>query len=502
MKILFVYPEIRTDIPDFSGFYAEGVAVLSSVVKSAGHETELLHITRPMSPKKFAAELSARDYDVLGFSSLSPMFGHVKTLAPVAREVRDRPTLYGGVHPTLDPEGALAVDGIDMVCVGEGEGALPEVLDCLEQGRPIRDIRNIWVKGEHGKAQRTPIRDLVKDLDSLPVPDFSLFDIPNLLSAREGVAALTASRGCPFRCSYCSNHKMRARYPNPDAYVRFKSVRRTVDEARHLLSLCDKLKYFDFSDDIFILHRDWLAEFAETFSREVGRAFVCNALVRLVDEERVGLLKRAGCTMVTIGLESGSERMRREVLKRPQMTNRMILDAGRLLRKHNIRLATYNMIGLPTETLDEAFETIGLNAELKPTKINEIIFQPYPNTDLFQRCVEWGLYDGTTLLPDNWRKTSVLRQTQFSTNQVVFLNRYFKILVRILQMAEDRSPGSAGEVNAFLRKSVLGRRWLTRLLNLAHGAGFTSLKFIYVKMLRGVFNRRAREFSAATVPAK
>ena len=89
MKILFVYPEIRTDIPDFSGYYAEGPAVLSAVARAAGHETELLHITRPVSEGSFAAELARREYDVLGFTSLSPVFSHVKRLAPVAREVAD-----------------------------------------------------------------------------------------------------------------------------------------------------------------------------------------------------------------------------------------------------------------------------------------------------------------------------------------------------------------------------------------------------------------------------
>ncbi len=473
--------------------------MLSAVARSAGHETELLHITRPVSTERFAAELSRREYDVLGFTSLSPVFSHVKRLAPAARQVKDTPVLYGGVHPTLDPEGSLAVPGVDMVCVGEGEGALLDVLDALGRGDPVRDIRNIWVERDGG-IRKTPLRPLVEDLDSLPFPDFSLFDLPNLFSAREGVAAMTASRGCPFRCSYCSNHKIRARYPNPGKYVRFKSVRRTVDEALLLLSLNDRLKYFDFSDDIFILDRDWLEAFADLFPREVGRSFICNALVRILDEDRVRLLKRAGCTMVTIGLESGSERLRGEVLKRPSMTNEMILEAGRLLRKHHIRLATYNMIGLPTETPEEAFETIRLNARLKPSKINDFIFQPYPHTDLFQNCMEWGLYNGKTHLPDNWRKTTVLKQDQFPSDQVVFLNRYFKILIRLLSLAEERFPGSEQKINDFLRREVLKRRWLTRALNGFHSAGFSTMKFLYVKLPRGVFNRRAREFTPLQDP--
>jgi radical SAM superfamily enzyme YgiQ (UPF0313 family) len=177
------------------------------------------------------------------------------------------------------------------------------------------------------------------------------------------------------------------------------------------------------------------------------------------------------------------------------MTNEMILEAGLLLRKHNIRLATYNMIGLPTETPEEAFETIRLNAKLKPTKINEFIFQPYPHTDLFQNCMEWGLYDGKTHLPDNWRKTTVLKQEQFPTEQVIFLNRYFKVLVKLLSLAEELFPGAEPKVNDLLRREVLERKWLTKALNRLHSVGFSSMKFFYVKILRGLFNRRTREFS-------
>lgn len=494
MKVLFVYPEIRTDIPGFSGYYAEGPAILSAVAKAAGHETELIHLTRPISPRRFAAALKSRDYDVLAFSSLSPLFGFVQRFARVAKAVRDRPVLYGGVHPTLDPEGSLAVEGVDMVCVGEGEGALVDVLRALEDGRPADPVRNIWTR-RGGQVSRNPVRALVEDLDALPFPDYALFDLPGLFSAREGVATMTASRGCPFHCTYCSNHKVRALYPNPGRYVRFKSVGRTIEEARLLLSLCDRCRHFDFSDDIFILNRDWLEAFAEAFPREVGCAFVCNAMVRFLDEERVRLLQRAGCTLVTIGLESGSPRMRRDVLKRPDMTNEMILEAARLLQRHGIRLATYNMIGLPTETVEEAFETIELNAKLKPTKINEFIFQPYPNTELYDQCVRWGLFDGSTLLPNNWRKTTVLKQEQFPAEQVVFLNRYFKILVRLLALAEDRSPETRRTLVRFVRGGVLRRRWLTRLLNQLHETGFTGLKFLYVRGLRGVVNRRSKEFS-------
>ena len=499
MKILFIYPEIRTDIPGFTGYYAEGPAILSAVLKARGHQTSLLHLTRSVSRKRFQSELRRRDYDLIGFSSLSPVFAEVRRLAPVAKEVRDVPVVYGGVHPTLNPEECLSVPGIDAVCVGEGEQALVELVERLEQGGSPEGIQNLWVQKD-GKAVKTPTRGLIEDLDSLPLPDFPLFQIPRLFSAREGVATLTASRGCPFHCSYCSNHRVRDLYPNRQKYVRFKSVRRTIEEAGAQLSLAPRLRYLDFSDDIFILKLAWLEEFAHLFPREVGRPFICNAMVRLIDEKRVSLLRQAGCTMVTVGLESGSERLRHEIMNRPRMTNEMILEAGRLLRRHGIKIATYNMIGLPTETVEEAFETISLNARLKPAKINEFIFQPYPQTAIFDKCVELNIYNGKTTLPYNWRKGSVLVQDSFPPDQVVFLHRYFRVLVLLLARAARRSPASEDRLVLVIRRNILPRKTLTKALCLLHTVLFNCLKIVYVKVLSGSFNRRAKEFTRLRDP--
>jgi len=495
MRILFIYPEMRTDIPNFTGYYAEGPAILSSVLKAHGHETDLLHITRFLDRRRFQEALRRRPFDVVGFSSLSPVFNEVKRLAPLVKEVRDVPVLCGGVHPTLDPEGAIRVDGIDILCRGEGEEALVELLARMESGRPFHDVRNLWVK-ENGLVTRNPCRELIEDLDRLPLPDFGLFDLPNLFSAREGVATMTASRGCPYHCSYCSNHKVRTLYANAGNYVRFKSVDRTLQEALRQLSLCDRLKRIDFSDDIFILKKDWLESFAARYPAEVGRPFICNALVNLVDEESAALLRRAGCTMVTIGLESGSERLRREILQRPAMTNERILQAAQILRKNQIKLATYNMVGLPTETVDEVFDTIRLNALLRPVKINEFIFQPYPNTDIYERCVKENLYDPDRPLPNNWRNTTVLVQPQLPEWQVVFLHRYFKVLVGLLSLCGTHAPGKEDAVIAFVRERILKRKWLAHLSNQAHYAAFTALKLLYVKVLSGFVNRRGKEFSS------
>lgn len=494
MKVLLVYPEIRTDIPDFTGYYAEGPAILSAVLKQQGHQAELLHLTRAVRERDFAAALKKRSYDLLGFSALTPVFGEVKRLAPVAKEVRDVPVGCGGVHATLDPQGALAVEGIDWVCQGEGETALLDVIERLEQGRTLENIPNIWTR-RNGQAIGNPPRPLVEDLDTLPIPDFNLYDIPGLFSAREGVATLTASRGCPYNCSYCSNHKVRSLYTNKHKYVRFKSVDRAIEEVRVQLSLSDKLTCVDFSDDIFILNKPWLEEFASKFPSRVGIPFICNALVTTMDEERIALLRQAGCTMVTIGLESGSERLRREVLHRPPMTNAQVVEAARRLREHGIGLATYNIIGLPTETVDEVLETIRLNARIRPLKINDFIFQPYPNTEIYDLSVRLGIYDPDRPLPNNWRNTSVLTQEQLPTDHVVFLHRYFKMLVLLFSLVQRRMPGGEARLVRELRERVLPHKRLIRLSSHFHSLAFRTLKVAYVRLLRGMVNRRAKEFA-------
>lgn len=453
MKILFVYDELRLDIPGFTGYTHEGLMTLSACCKAAGHQTELLHITQPLSDNDFASELRHRHFDVLGFSSVSATFPDVRRLIPIARRLYPTaPILYGGVHPALDPDRSISIPGVTAICRGEAEESLPEFLDRLQADKDISDVRNFWIRvGD--KVIRNMVRPLVTDLDSFPLPDFELFDVPNLFSSREKTAALTASRGCPYMCTYCSNHAQRDQYTNKGEYVRFKSVTRTIAEAHQRLAKRPKtdIRFLDFTDDILPLRKQWFSEFTERYPSEVGVPFACNILIPLLDRRVVRQLKGAGCTFVVFGLESGSERIR-HLLRRPRMSNDEVVYVTRLLKDAGIFVASFNILGLPTETPAEMLETVKLNARVGTQKTNAFHFQPYPHTEVHRLSVELGFYDPDQDLHNTWKVGPVLRNTGIPDELIIFIHRFFFILVQLYRFGYRLSARSEYWIDATLER--------------------------------------------------
>jgi anaerobic magnesium-protoporphyrin IX monomethyl ester cyclase len=157
------------------------------------------------------------------------------------------------------------------------------------------------------------------------------------------------------------------------------------------------IRTLNFQDDVFTLHRAWTLAFCEAYGNRIPFPFWINTRVeRIRDEEIVAALARAGCHGVRIGVESGNETLRKEVLKR-EVTNDDIRAAFVLLRRHGLKVYTCNMLGIPGETPAMIEETIQLNRELAPDDLQFSVFYPYPMTELHDRVMEAGL-----LRPDRW----------------------------------------------------------------------------------------------------
>jgi radical SAM superfamily enzyme YgiQ (UPF0313 family) len=154
------------------------------------------------------------------------------------------------------------------------------------------------------------------------------------------------------------------------------------------------LEFVVFVDDTFVLSPQWLAEFAGEYPGQVGLPFFCNTRANLVTAEQVRLLKEAGCHSVSMGIESGNDRIRNDLLKR-RMSREQILGAAELFHEGGLHFTTTNMIGLPTSTLDDDFETLELNIQTRPSYAHVFIFQPYPRTELGEYTREHDLMVGT-----------------------------------------------------------------------------------------------------------
>ena len=184
------------------------------------------------------------------------------------------------------------------------------------------------------------------------------------------------------------------------------------------------LKKIFFNDDIFIMQKDWLEEFVPLYKREIGVPYACNVRANLVDEDRVKLLKESGCYLVMWGIESGVEQRRREILSK-NISDEQIRKAAALFREYKIKMKSFNIMGSPGETLDEAVQTIKLNAEVKIDFPWCSILQPYPRTKIAEIAQEKGVLKNDYSLDD--MEKSFFSGSVFDQPDIVRIERLQKL---------------------------------------------------------------------------
>lgn len=397
MKVLFIYPNLYAQI----GFNY-GVAFLSAALKARGHQTLLINLNEKLAPAPSDDELLTRinadKPDLIGFSVVTVQFQYARDLArKIKRAFPHIPTLIGGIHPTMDPEGSLASGAFDYACVGEGEEALVELAEAIEAGRDTANIRNIWTIRD-GQVVRNPVRPFAS-LDKLPPKDYSIFDFQRMIDAKDGWVGLMTSRGCPFRCSYCFNHKIVSIYERETGlkgkalnYIRHHSVDEMIAEVKYVLANYQRVKYFIFDDDLFTFDPAYVREFVTKYRTVTDIPFVCNAHVKFLDGETARSLAQGGCKVVKFGLESGSARVRSEVMRR-NMTNAEIEKAFAAGNAAGLHTSAFVMIGLPTETPAEMDATVELLARIKPGRFRWAVFYPFVNTEAYDIAMATGKVD-------------------------------------------------------------------------------------------------------------
>lgn len=362
-----------------------GVMCLSSVLKERGHKVDLF-IEDAEKDIIFSAISSGAD--IIGFSVVTMMRPWMLEVAKKIKKLADIPIVVGGVDPTFYPE-IINEDCIDIVCIGEGEEALLELLDSIDRGEIRTDIYNLWVK-KNGKIYKNPLRPFISDLDRFPDPDREIYYKYNYFR-KYPVKRVQAGRGCPYKCTYCFNHAYQKLYKGKGKYIRFRSVERVIQEIKNLQNKYG-FRTLIFNDDILLLNRNWSFKFLEKYGKEIKKPFICSTTVNLLNEEIVKKLKEAGCYSVFFGIETGNEELRKNILKK-NITNEQIFKATKLLRKYGIISRPTNLLGIPGESIENAFETLELNIKAKPDVSWCSIFVPYPGVELREVAIEEGLLD-------------------------------------------------------------------------------------------------------------
>ena len=389
MRVLFIHTSINTQI----GF-GYGISYISGLLKTEGIETRLINVNEklgyPLDHDRIKKDVLAFNPDMIGFSVLTNQYKYALEIAEHIKKYCDAPIIFGGIHVTMDPSQTLSHEAVDYICVGEGEEAM---LELVQKGSP-HGVKNIGYKTRDGYVLEPlrPFTDIVK----LPFKDYEIFDFQHMIDAMNGWVGLTASRGCPYRCTYCLNHKIVALYKEqghlPKHYIRRHTVDQMIHEIEYLLSNYRNIKMFIFDDDIFTFDKEWLKEFTERYRKLTDISFVCNAHARIFDEETAAYLSGAGCRIIKFGLESGSNRIRREIMHR-YMTNADIEKAFEAAHKFGLHTSAFVIVGLPTETIADIRETVKLLAKIKPGRFRWSLFFPFIGTKAYEIAEKSGQID-------------------------------------------------------------------------------------------------------------
>ncbi len=422
MRVLFVEKQI-----DYEPL---GLLYLASVLKRAGHEVRLA-IAADEDP---VAVAQAWQPGVVGYSVYTGAQTYYRDLnLQVKAALPDVVSIFGGPHPTYFPE-FIEEPGVDAVCIGEAEGAILDLVEAVEAGRPLTGIENWWFKrdgstGFTANIEHNPVRPAEDDLDVLPFPDRELLFDKDAFIRQSGIKHFITSRGCPYDCTYCFNHALAEVYRGKGKRLRQMSVGKVIEEVCWVQDRYP-MQFVVFLDDLFIVFEDWLRELAERFPREVGLPFFCNVRANLVTPAKIELLKQAGCASVGMGLETGNPELRNQVLKR-NLSDAQIVEAARLIRAAGIELLTTNMLGLPGGSLALDFETLALNHACRPAYANAFLYQPYPRTELGEYARENGFVEGSLDEIDTsaWERSVLRFSSAAEKRQIENLNKLFALAV-------------------------------------------------------------------------
>jgi anaerobic magnesium-protoporphyrin IX monomethyl ester cyclase len=353
-----------------------GPTYISSAVQSKGHQC---HLAIGETLEDFEAAIGRYRPDLVGFSVMTGGHSWARDMAAAIKQKYHLPNVFGGAHATFFPRFAMEQD-VDLIVRGEGEEALADILDRIDAHRSFDGIENVCYRRGDTLIEN-PVRSLRSDPDDYPFPDRHLYDAYESRLDRR-VRSVITSRGCPFHCTFCFEDSMRELYHGKGKYVRIRRIEKVIEECAAIKRDTD-VRVIYFADDVFGINKRWLYDFLPVYKREIGLEFICLLRADIVasDEEYASRLAEGGCRSAFFGIETGNETLRNQVLKK-NLHNADIERAAELLHRAGIRFRTYNILGLPDETLEDAFSTVEMNIQIKTDYPWCSIFSPYPGTAL------------------------------------------------------------------------------------------------------------------------
>jgi len=353
-------------------------------IKSHKKYTDALNDSEHYVWKEINDVISSYHPDVVGITVMTAKYASALKISEIVKSINGGhiKTVWGGPHPTICTKEVIGEPLVDFVVLGEGEETFEELLMELKRGEDnFGKIKGLAYK-TNGILRVNPVRELVQDLDKLPSPDRENILYPERYFPNSFGNMITL-RGCPFLCGYCSAKSIWSRK------VRYRGIDSIILEIRLIKERYGSRDFY-FWDDSFTLNRDRVAAICNRLINEaLNISWGCTTRVDLLDEEILLLMKKAGCDYISIGIESGSERILKIVEK--DITIKQIKAAVEMIKMSKIPFEAFFMIGFPDETREDIEKTFQLMKEMDGGTVCFSIFTPYPGSAQFETAKRYGL---------------------------------------------------------------------------------------------------------------
>ncbi|MBA3065167.1 B12-binding domain-containing radical SAM protein [bacterium] len=436
--------------------------------------------------KKFIFEISP---GFIGTSLMSVEYYNARDLTKYLKSnFKSIPIIWGGAHPTISPE--MCLDYADYVCIGEGERTILDLANAVNNNESIKTVNNLCYI-ENNQIKKNMLYPLIENLDE--IPSYDHIPINSFIQEKNGRIVhvdkkvfkkydkhggtsygIMSSRGCPFSCTYCCNNFLSSLYQTKK--VRRRSVKNLIFELEKAVNDNLGIEYINFYDDSFLEYNDeYLKEFCESYKERVRKPFIVRAIPIFITRNKIKYLKGAGLAGIGLGLQSGSDRVCKNIYKRKSL-KADFLKAARIIKDFNI-VSFYDII------LDNPFE----NEEDGLETIQTLIETPKP---FFPQIFSLSLYFGTELyerakkecpekIEESLKKKYLVYHKSNINNMIrlsVFLNE--KFMNKIVYLYQQNPKGIKFRVILFIA-------------NLLSSIIFEPLNYFrIIKLLQGRFHAR------------
>lgn len=454
-----------------------GLGYIASVLREESYNVSILDIDGfGYSDEEVEEIIRMSEFDIVGIGGVSSTYKYVKWLAKILRKYKPQvPIIAGNLVSTAYPELLLKNSDVDIAVIDEGEITFKELISTINNGGSLKEINGIYYK-DNGDIIRTPPRERIADLDSLPFPAWDLFPtevyINNsaMTSTSLGLRGINIStaRGCPYECIFCSHSFGKKIYT--------RSVKSVIDEIRELKRRYG-IEFIFFCDVLFLIDKNRVLELCERIIAEnLAIKWFAAARIDSVDYNLLRKMYKAGCVGLEYGFESGSQAILDSIKK--HISVRQAEEVARITRLAGIKISGSFTFGMPGETLETIKETLEF---IKRTHLKTAKFcyaTPFPNTELYEIAKRMGRlpYD-----EDKYMERLGDINRSFSVNLTGFSDAELFRLKNLSESIVKRNLNFRLRLEEFI--TVWHRRYVIIRLSLKNSGIIPTLKMVFSKFL-------------------